>query len=346
MREPIGLLLALVCALSWAAGTVYMKWARIKGDLLAITFWQIVVGVVAFAVCYLVFEGVPKIEPLQWRTWAGILFNGIFGTGFAYFIWFNIIGRLSTAMASLGSLTNPVVGVIGAVIVLGDRPTTFDIDRLCIDLRRRRLRADAAAAERARRALSERKALGLAPCQKKLCGSTSTSSLSVPLALGARGEPLRADRPRDRSRAAISPAGGSDSARAPPRAALRPGRARAPARRAAPPPRLARIAFGGVLVGAGDQQARQPAERRIVRLLAQLDFGSSRTPRGPARSAPASPDAPAGASAASPMPRPSSRPARPTTWCSSWKVRSAARGSPLARPRSASTMPTRLSFGK
>ena len=59
LREPIGLLLALVCALGWGAGTVYMKWARIQGDLLAITFWQIVVGVVAFATVYLMFEGLP-----------------------------------------------------------------------------------------------------------------------------------------------------------------------------------------------------------------------------------------------------------------------------------------------
>src|SRR5581483_307405 len=28
LREPIGLMLALCCALGWAAGTVYMKWAR------------------------------------------------------------------------------------------------------------------------------------------------------------------------------------------------------------------------------------------------------------------------------------------------------------------------------
>jgi drug/metabolite transporter (DMT)-like permease len=126
LREPIGLLLALVCALCWASGTVYMKWARIKGDLLAITFWQVMVGVAVFAVLYLVFNGAPRIEPLQWRTWGGLLFNGILGTGIAYFIWFNIIGRLSTAMASLGSLINPVVGVIGAVIILGDRPTIPD----------------------------------------------------------------------------------------------------------------------------------------------------------------------------------------------------------------------------
>ena len=127
LREPIGLLLAFVCALCWGGGTVYMKWARIKGDLLAITFWQVMVGVAVFAICYLIFEGVPKFEPLQWRTWGGLLFNGILGTGIAYFIWFNIIGRLSTAMASLGSLINPVVGVIGAVIILGDRPTVPDM---------------------------------------------------------------------------------------------------------------------------------------------------------------------------------------------------------------------------
>src|SRR4029079_16588257 len=97
LQEPIGLLLALVCALGWAAGTVYMKWARIQGDLLAISFWQIMVGMAAFAIGYLLFEGVPEYRPLHWQTWAGILFNGIRGTGIAYVIWFSIIGRLTTA---------------------------------------------------------------------------------------------------------------------------------------------------------------------------------------------------------------------------------------------------------
>ena len=96
---------------------------------------------------------------------------------------------------------------------------------------------------------------------------------------------------------------------------------------------------------AGDDEAREPAERRIVRVLARRDLAGVEGFAVAARSAPASPDDRAGASAES-GPRPSSRPARPPTWCSSWKVRSAARGSPLARPRSASTIPTRLSFGK
>ena len=127
MQEPIGLMLALICALGWGAGTVYMKWARIQGDLLAVTFWQLMIGVVFFGVAYLIFQGTPSFEPLQWRTWAGILYNGIPGTGLAYVIWFSIIGRLTTAMAALGSLINPVVGIIGAMIVLGDRPTVPDM---------------------------------------------------------------------------------------------------------------------------------------------------------------------------------------------------------------------------
>ena len=46
------------------------------------------------------------------------------------------------------------------------------------------------------------------------------------------------------------------------------------------------------------------------------------------------------ASAAARGPGLSPRPARPVAWRSNWKVRSAARGSPLARPTSASTTPT------
>src|SRR5690606_21427548 len=127
VREPVGLLLALGCALSWAGGTVYMKWARIPGDLLAITMWQVTLGIAVFAAGYLIFEGTPRFESLHWQTWAAVAFNGIFGTGIAYFSGFNIIGRLTTAMASIGALANPVVGIIGSTILLGDRPTVPDM---------------------------------------------------------------------------------------------------------------------------------------------------------------------------------------------------------------------------
>ena len=126
-ETPIGLWLALGCALSWAAGTVYMKWSRIEGDLLAITAWQLVIGVIVLGALSLIFEGVPVIQPLKLETWLAIAFGGLFGTGLGYFLWFHVIGKLSTATASLGSLANPVVGIVGSVILLGERPTTADM---------------------------------------------------------------------------------------------------------------------------------------------------------------------------------------------------------------------------
>jgi drug/metabolite transporter (DMT)-like permease len=74
-------LLALVCARLGRRHGLHEVGAH-RGDLLAFTFWQVMVGVAAFAIFYLVFEGVPKFE-LQWRTWGGLLFNGILGTGIA-----------------------------------------------------------------------------------------------------------------------------------------------------------------------------------------------------------------------------------------------------------------------
>ena len=127
LQEPTGLLLAFFCSLSWAAGTIYMKAIRIEGDLLTIVMWQIVVGVVVFALGYLIFVGPPSFEPLRLRTWLGVAYSGVFGTALAYFIWYNIIGKVSTATASLGTLANPVIGVIGSMILLGERLTATDV---------------------------------------------------------------------------------------------------------------------------------------------------------------------------------------------------------------------------
>jgi drug/metabolite transporter (DMT)-like permease len=120
------LLLALGCALCWAAGTIYMKWARIPGDLLAITAWQIAIGAVVF-IALLLFQNAPAPAQVSLQAVLAVLYNGLIGTGFAYVLWFAIIERLSTATASLGSLATPVVGVVGSMLMLGERPTTADL---------------------------------------------------------------------------------------------------------------------------------------------------------------------------------------------------------------------------
>jgi drug/metabolite transporter (DMT)-like permease len=122
-----GLLLALGCAFCWAAGTIYMKWARIPGDLLTIAAWQIAIGAVFFGGGLFIFQGTPVPAPVSLPAMLAVLYNGIIGIGLAYVLWFAIIERLPTAIASLGSLATPVIGVVSSMLILGERPTTADL---------------------------------------------------------------------------------------------------------------------------------------------------------------------------------------------------------------------------
>ena len=100
---PPGLLLAVATGVSWAAGTVYMKWARI-----AATRSRSRRG----SWCRLRARGpdVPLVEGSWHLSQAhapalfGTIFTGLIGSGLAYFLWFKIIGRLPAMTASLGIL--------------------------------------------------------------------------------------------------------------------------------------------------------------------------------------------------------------------------------------------------
>ena len=93
-------------------------------------------------------------------------------------------------------------------------------------------------------------------------------------------------------------------------------------------------------------EVQQRAHRRIGHGPPELDLALVerrvvlRAGEGRARSGRAS------ATAGSPRPRRSARPARPATWVRSWNVRSAARKSGRPSPTSASMTPTRVTRGK
>jgi drug/metabolite transporter (DMT)-like permease len=122
---PVGILLALGAAMSWAAGTVYLKWARLEGDPMAITIWQIVFATVVIAICLPIFEGPLNLNAGA-RSLFGLIYSGIIGSGLCYFLWFGIVRRLPASTAALGILASPVIGVVTAMIVLGERPTWYD----------------------------------------------------------------------------------------------------------------------------------------------------------------------------------------------------------------------------
>ncbi len=125
--DLIGLVLALATAVSWAAGTVYLKWAQIDADPMAVVVWQLVVGLFVTVAGAFMVEGSLHLWPVHPRALWALAFSGLVGSAFAYLLWFEIVRRLPATAASLGVLSVPVVGIVGSVLVLGERPTVADI---------------------------------------------------------------------------------------------------------------------------------------------------------------------------------------------------------------------------
>ncbi len=118
---------SLGCALTWAAATVYIKWAKLTIEPLANAAWQLLFGLMFITAGSFAFEGYPHLWPLHTDTMLAVLFVGVFGVGLAHFLWWSIVGRLPAITASLGSLLTPVIGVSASAIILGERLTVPDI---------------------------------------------------------------------------------------------------------------------------------------------------------------------------------------------------------------------------
>jgi drug/metabolite transporter (DMT)-like permease len=123
---PMGTLLALGSAISWALGTVYLKWARVEASPIAITAWQLVAGAIAVAIGFLV-TGAPTPTAIGPLALGGLIYTTLIGTALAYLLWFRTSVRLPASTAGLGILLVPVVGVAASVAILGDRPSAADL---------------------------------------------------------------------------------------------------------------------------------------------------------------------------------------------------------------------------
>ena len=124
---PPVVFLALGCALTWSFASVYIKWVKLTTEPLANAAWQLLFGFLFIAAGTLIFDGYPRLWPIQTASLLAVLYVGVLGVGLAHFLWWSIVGKLPAVTASIGALLVPVVGVIASVVFLGDKPTINDI---------------------------------------------------------------------------------------------------------------------------------------------------------------------------------------------------------------------------
>ena len=148
-----GLVFPLLAATAWAAGTVAMKRWPPVGDRIVLTAWQLGLGGLSGAVAATVAgEAWPTAWPVH--TLVALGYHTVIAMALAYVLWYELLARASATVSALTTLAVPVVGVIGAMALVGDRPSLLDAVGFVLvlgaaGLMSLRLRPAAAAAPRA-----------------------------------------------------------------------------------------------------------------------------------------------------------------------------------------------------
>jgi drug/metabolite transporter (DMT)-like permease len=122
----IGWAYAIGAALAWAAGTIVSKRFPVAAPPLVVASWQLLVGGLLCAIGMLAFETDRLGGAYSLPTIAALSYSVVFAQAIGYVGWFEGIARVPAGTAALASLIAPALGVVGAMLLLGERPSATD----------------------------------------------------------------------------------------------------------------------------------------------------------------------------------------------------------------------------
>lgn len=117
--KPLGVLLALVAASTWALGTQLLRRTTIPLPTLTLSFWMTASTTVVVAVLSLAFESDRWQEPTG-THWFAILYNAILVFGFAHSAWFYLARSLHPVASTLSTMMIPILGVFSGAWALNE----------------------------------------------------------------------------------------------------------------------------------------------------------------------------------------------------------------------------------
>lgn len=118
-RAPLGAAFTLAAALAWAIGTVLAKRYRWELPLSAMVGWQLLLSAPPMLAVALAFE-IDGIGAVGWPATWSLLYNMVFATLAAHWLWFRILEIYPAGVASISTLSIPVVGLFTGAALLGE----------------------------------------------------------------------------------------------------------------------------------------------------------------------------------------------------------------------------------
>lgn len=117
--RPLGVMLALVAAATWALGTQMLRNTRMPVATLTISFWMTALTTAVLCGLSLIFER-PQWQLPTPTVWGAIAYNAVLIFGFAHAAWFFLARSLPPVASTLSVMLIPILGVFTGALWLGE----------------------------------------------------------------------------------------------------------------------------------------------------------------------------------------------------------------------------------
>lgn len=122
---PVGALLVLGAAATWAIGTVLQKKFPVAVPTSVYTAWIMLIGGMPIFIVAAILEA-GRHPPISAQAWLAVAYNVFIAFAWAHWAWIKIATSVSVTVFSLSMLLIPVVGVLSGMIFLGERPSASE----------------------------------------------------------------------------------------------------------------------------------------------------------------------------------------------------------------------------
>lgn len=117
---PLGALITVGAAISWALGAVLVKHYRFTTVTPVLVGWQILIGMVPIFAIAAVIDPLP--DPSRWRTVSILVltYTSTIPSLFGIWAFFRLLHLYPATVTAIGTLAIPAVGVVASALVLGE----------------------------------------------------------------------------------------------------------------------------------------------------------------------------------------------------------------------------------
>jgi drug/metabolite transporter (DMT)-like permease len=123
--RPVGVLVMLAAAISWAVGTLMMRRAHLTLPVEALTVWMMTITAATLWVLAASFEPWPSWS-FSPRMWVLLVYGVFINYGFAQIIWFSLARHLPPTTSAMSIMLVPLIGTASATVIAGEWPRWQD----------------------------------------------------------------------------------------------------------------------------------------------------------------------------------------------------------------------------